>query len=134
MIIIDQEVKVIYPRTIDQAVCELQLTEIAGRNCWRSEGKMDDESYKKFIENLRKRGHESPLEFSHIMYQLDTSRDVMAELTRHRIGVAFTVTSQRYVNESAGEGGTQTRTQAGGEAQIHPRGHGREHHPSRGRL
>ena len=105
MIIIDQEVKVIYPRTIEQAVCELQLTEIAGRNCWRSEGKMDDESYKKFIENLRKRGHESPLEFSHIMYQLDTSRDVMAELTRHRIGVAFAIESQRYVNESAGEGG-----------------------------
>ena len=104
MIIIDQEVKVIYPRTIDQAVCELQLTEIAGRNCWRSEGKITDDSYMSFIENLRKRGHESPLEFGHIILKIVTGRDVLAEITRHRLA-SFAVESQRYVNEGREDGG-----------------------------
>jgi thymidylate synthase (FAD) len=101
MKIVEQSVKVIYPGTIEAGINELRLIEIAGRNCWRSEGKMDEESYRKFIENLRKRGHDSPLEFAHIMYELVTSRDVMAELTRHRIGVSFCIQSQRYVDESA---------------------------------
>ena len=85
MKIIDQSVKVIYPSTLEQAQNELRLIEIAGRNCWDSFGKMTDESYKQFIENLRKREHESPLEFGHIMFEIVTSRDVMAEITRHRI-------------------------------------------------
>ena len=45
-----------------------------------------------------KRGHESPLEFGHIGLRIVTSRDVMAELTRHRIA-SFAIESQRYVNE-----------------------------------
>lgn len=39
------------------------------------------------------------------MLRIVTSRDVLAEITRHRIGVAFAVESQRYVNESKDEGG-----------------------------
>ena len=99
MKIIDQSVKVIYPSTLEQAQNELRLIEIAGRNCWDSFGKMTDESYKQFIENLRKREHESPLEFGHIMFEIVTSRDVMAELTRHRLA-SFCIRSQRYVDES----------------------------------
>lgn len=99
MKIIEQSVKVIYPSTIEQAQNELRLIEIAGRNCWDSFGKMTDESYRQFIENLRKRGHESPLEFGHIMLELVTSRDVMAEITRHRLA-SFAIRSQRYVDES----------------------------------
>ena len=60
---------------------------------------MTDESYKQFIENLRKRGHESPLEFGHITLEIVTSRDVMAEITRHRLA-SFAIRSQRYVDES----------------------------------
>lgn len=99
MKIIDQSVKVIYPSTLEQAQNELRLIEIAGRNCWDSFGKMTDESYKQFIENLRKREHESPLEFGHIMFEIVTSRDVMAEITRHRLA-SFAIRSQRYVDES----------------------------------
>ena len=105
MKIIDQEVQVIYPRTLDEGTDELKRIEAAGRNCWRSEGKITEDSYKTFIANLRKRGHESPLEFGHLMVRMVTSRDVLAEITRHRIGVAFAVESQRYVNESREEGG-----------------------------
>ena len=105
MKIVDQKVEVLYPRTVEEGVEELRKIEIAGRNCWRSEGKMTDESYKPFIANLIKRGHGSPLEFGNIMFRITTGRDVLAELTRHRIGVAFAVESQRYVNEVREEGG-----------------------------
>ena len=82
----------------------MRRIEIAGRNCWRSEGKITDDSYLTFINNLIKRGHESPLEFGEIMLDIMTSRDVLAEITRHRLA-SFAVESQRYVNESKDEGG-----------------------------
>ena len=85
MKIIEQQVNIVSPRSLERGIEELQLIEIAGRNCWRSEGKMTDDSYRSFLENLRKRGHESPIEFAHVMYDITTSRDVMAELTRHRL-------------------------------------------------
>lgn len=43
-----------------------------------------------------KRGHESPLEFGDIAVEFVTSRDVLAEITRHRLA-SFAVQSQRYV-------------------------------------
>ena len=105
MNIIDQSVQVVYPGTLAEGVQEMKRIEIAGRNCWRSEGKIGINTYRTFIDNLRKRGHESPLEFGEIMYDITTSRDVLAELSRHRIGIALAVESQRYVNESKDEGG-----------------------------
>lgn len=104
MKIIDQSVKVLYPSTLDEGVCELKRIETAGRNCWRSEEKITPTSYHAFIENLLKRGHESPIEFGNIMFDIMTSRDILAEITRHRL-VSFAVESQRYVNESKDEGG-----------------------------
>lgn len=105
MKIIDQSVKIVYPRTLGEGVDELKRVEMAGRNCWQSEGKTTATSYRRFIENLISRGHESPLEFGHVMFDIMTSRDVLAEITRHRIGVAFAVESQRYVNENKDGGG-----------------------------
>ena len=104
MRLIDQSVEVLYPRTLEEGTDELKRIETAGRNCWRSEGRITDESYRTFIANLLKRGHESPLEFGHIMLKLVTSRDVLAEITRHRLA-SFAVASQRYVNEAREEGG-----------------------------
>ena len=104
MKIIEQSVQVLFPRTLEEGVDNLKRIEAAGRNCWRSEGKITDESYKTFIANLRKRGHESPLEFGEIMLDFMTSRDILAEITRHRLA-SFAVESQRYVNESIDDGG-----------------------------
>ena len=104
MRIIEQSVKVLFPRSLDQGVEELKDIEFAGRNCWRSEGRITEDSYKTFIDNLRGRGHESPVEFGFIKLSMITSRDVMAELTRHRL-VSFAIESQRYVNESKDDGG-----------------------------
>ena len=99
MKLIDQSVRVLYPRTIDEGITELKKIEYAGRNCWRSEGKATEDSYAKFIRNLLQRGHGSPMEFGDIMFEIVTSRDVMAEITRHRVA-SFAIQSQRYVDES----------------------------------
>ena len=100
MKIIDQSVKVLYPGSLAEGISELKRIETAGRNCWRSEGKITETSYMPFVKGLLKRGHESPLEFGEIMFEIVTSRDVMAEITRHRIA-SFAIQSQRYVDESA---------------------------------
>ena len=105
MQLIEQSVELIAPQSFEQGEILLKRIEMAGRNCWRSEGKITEDSYKPFIKNLLKRGHESPLEFGHVMMKITTSRDVMAELTRHRIGVAFAIQSQRYVLEDADHDG-----------------------------
>lgn len=104
MKIIEQQVKVLYPRTLEEGIDELKRIEIAGRNCWRSDNKITKNSYRVFLEALLKMGHESPIEFGSIMLEMITSRDVLAELTRHRLA-SFCVESQRYVNESKEEGG-----------------------------
>jgi len=102
--LIDQSVKVVYPSTLEEGIAELKKIEKAGRNCWRSEGKITEDSYLPFVKSLIKRGHCSPVEFGTIMFEMTTSRDVMAELTRHRVA-SFAIESQRYVDESAEDGG-----------------------------
>lgn len=58
----------------------------------------------RFNSNLMERGHHSPLEFAHATFEIVTSRDVMAEITRHRIGTSFAIQSQRYVlDDKSGE-------------------------------
>lgn len=104
MKLIDQSVKVVYPSTLEEGIAELKKIEKAGRNCWRSEGKITEDSYLPFVKSLIKRGHCSPVEFGTAMFEMTTSRDVMAELTRHRVA-SFAIESQRYVDESAEDGG-----------------------------
>lgn len=70
--------------------------EYAGRNCYGSHDKITDNSYERFNNSLMERGHHSPLEFAHITFEIVTSRDVMAEITRHRMA-SFAIQSQRYV-------------------------------------
>lgn len=94
--------------------------EIASRNCYNSYDKMgcttpqefcsiqnypekcimtdcEKHSSQKLIKALIKKGHHSILEFGQITVRLVTNRGVLAELTRHRIGVSFAVQSTRYV-------------------------------------
>lgn len=103
MYVIPQNASVLFPQTKKQAVQQLKLVEYAGRNCYRSLPRITDDSYISFIRSLIKNGHESPLEFAQFSVQLRTSRDVLAELTRHRLA-SFAVESQRYVDESADGG------------------------------
>ena len=72
------------------------MIEYAGRNCYRSHDKITENSYERFNNSLMERGHHSPLEFAHVTFEIVTSRDVMAEITRHRMA-SFAIQSQRYV-------------------------------------
>lgn len=105
MKIIEQSAKLLSPKTSLQAVEALKAIEYAGRNCYNSQDNITENSYAPFISGLIKRGHASPLEFCNIMLELVTSRDVMAEWTRHRL-VSNSIRSQRYVNESK-DGGVE---------------------------
>jgi len=78
----------------------LQLIELAGRTSYQSRDKMTDDSAKKFVEMLRKRGHESVIEHSALTVEFNNvSRGFTHELVRHRLA-AFTQESTRYVDES----------------------------------
>lgn len=99
MHIIDQNVTIISPVDRTEAIRGMKLIEYAGRNCYASQDKITEDSYKKFIHNLIKRGHHSPLEFFDVTVRLVTSRDVMAEITRHRLA-NFCIESQRYIDVS----------------------------------
>lgn len=103
MKIIQQSAEIIYPSNIDAAIEGMKQCEYAGRNCYRSHDKITDDSYGRFIHSLISRGHMSPLEFGDVVVELVTSRDVMAEQTRHRL-CSFAIQSQRYVlDDRSGE-------------------------------
>jgi thymidylate synthase (FAD) len=103
----------------------LSLMEIAGRNCWKSEDKIGCSTYNtdchrydveepcdftmcrehsshKFVKMLRDKKHDAMLEFGDIAVRLITNRGVLAEITRHRIGISFSVESTRYVRYDGG--------------------------------
>lgn len=78
----------------------LQLIELAGRTSYQSRDKITHESSSKFVEMLRKRGHESVLEHSCLTVEFNNvSRAFTHELVRHRLA-SFTQESTRYVDES----------------------------------
>ena len=78
----------------------LQLIELAGRTAYQSRDKINNESAAKFVEMLRRRGHESVLEHSAMTVEFNNvSRGFTHELVRHRLA-AYTQESTRYVDES----------------------------------
>lgn len=98
MKIIDQSVRILRPTTPERALEGLKLVEYAGRNCYNSFDKITDESYDAFISTLAARHHYSPLEFEDMTVEMVAGRDVMAEITRHRMA-SFAIRSQRYVSD-----------------------------------
>jgi thymidylate synthase (FAD) len=79
----------------------LNLIEDAGRTCYKSEGKLTEESSKKFISMILKRGHESVIEHSAMTVKFICDRGVTHELVRHRL-CAFSQESTRYCNYKGG--------------------------------
>ena len=76
-----------------------KLIETAGRTSYQSFEKQTVESYKRFIEMLIIRGHESVLEHASASFRISgVSRALTHQLVRHRF-CSFTQRSQRYVNE-----------------------------------
>lgn len=98
MIITQQSARLIEPE-FGSGIKLLKNIEFAGRNCYASQDRITDDSCFKFVKNLIDRGHEAPLEFAGLTFDLTTSRAVLAEITRHRLA-SFCVESQRYIQEA----------------------------------
>ncbi|MEE8483227.1 MAG: FAD-dependent thymidylate synthase [Nitrospinota bacterium] len=76
-----------------------RLIEEAGRTCYLSFDKMDDESAKKFIKMIVKSGHHSVLEHASATFRISGgSRSFTHQMVRHRLA-SFSQQSQRYVKE-----------------------------------
>jgi len=78
---------------------QLLRIEKAGKTCYQSEKKeITEETAKKFIRMLLKRGHESVIEHSNMTVQFnDLSRGFTHEQVRHRL-TAISQESTRYVD------------------------------------
>ena len=80
--------KIINPKIYVEKFNGIQIMkriERACRTCYRSEGKITEDSYKKLLTNCITRGHESVLEHEKITIQMICDIGVYKDLTRHRI-------------------------------------------------
>ncbi len=82
--------------------------ERACRTCYRSEGTITEDSYKKLLNNAINRGHESVLEHEKITVRLTCDVGVYKDLTRHRIA-SFSIESTRYCNYSKDKFGNELK-------------------------
>ena len=73
----------------------MKKIERACRTCYRSEGKVSEESYKTLLKNCITRGHESVLEHEKITVRIYSDVGSYKDLTRHRFG-SFSIESTRY--------------------------------------
>lgn len=83
----------------------LQKIELAGRTCYKSEGRITKDSAKKFVDMIIKNGHLSVLEHASITVRIICDRGVSHELVRHRIA-SYSQESTRYVNYKKKDGCT----------------------------
>ena len=75
--------------------------ERCGRICYKSENKITETSANRFVETIRKSGHESVLEHASVTAIVTCSRACSHQLVRHRIA-AYSQESQRYCNYGSG--------------------------------
>lgn len=84
----------------------LQKIERIGRTCYKSEGKIKDDSAEKFVAGLIKRGHEAMLEHESITVKFVVDRGISHEIVRHRLA-SFAQESTRYCNYSKDDFGSE---------------------------
>jgi len=75
----------------------LELIELAGRTCYKSEDKITPDSAAKFVDKLLKSGHHSVIEHPVASVKFITDRGVTHELVRHRLA-SYSQESTRYCN------------------------------------
>ena len=73
----------------------MKRIERACRTCYRSEGKIGEDTYKNLIKNCITRGHESVLEHEKVTVRIYSDIGSYKDLTRHRFG-SFSIESTRY--------------------------------------
>ena len=75
----------------------LKKIEKIGRVCYKSEGKITEDSAEKFIRSLLTRQHESVIEHENVTVRVVCDRGVSHEIVRHRIA-SYSQESTRYCN------------------------------------
>lgn len=96
MKLVEPKVEVLFAPKYAEA---MNLLEVAIRNCYDSLDSICHGSAEKIINHVIKNNHTSCLEFLNVTVRITTSRNVMAQLTRHRMA-SFCINSQRYINRS----------------------------------
>ena len=95
MKLIKPSVFFVYGPSNDDAMATV---ENAARTCYQSFDKAGPGSAEKLIRHCIQRGHESVLEHVSASLRIICDRGVTHELVRHRVGVAYSQESTRYVN------------------------------------
>lgn len=95
MVVLQPSVEIMNKNFDGEALAK--LVEEAGRICYKSEDKITDDSYDKFIKDKINRGHESVIEHGSITVHIVTDRGVTHEIVRHRIA-SYSQESTRYCN------------------------------------
>ena len=75
----------------------LKKIEEAGRICYKSEDKMNDDSAAGFVKSILAKGHESVIEHEKITVKITCDRGISHEIVRHRIA-SYSQESTRYCN------------------------------------
>lgn len=104
MKLINPSIEIISP--IDGNII-LKHLEVAIRNCYKSEDRTCEGSHIKLINLIMNSKHHSVLEHFQITFRVTCSRACMAQWTRHRIGWAYSIESQRFVSYNKDKFGKQ---------------------------
>lgn len=103
MKIIKPDVEFLTP--VDGAAIVKHL-ELCGRVCYKSEGKISENSAQKFLKNIISRGHEAVLEHFSFTVKFICDRGVSHEIVRHRLA-SYCQESTRYCNYSKDSFGSE---------------------------
>lgn len=77
----------------------LEIAELAGRTCYKSEKRITKDSAEKFIKMIMDVGHETVIEHLSASIRFITNRGVTHELVRHRLA-SYSQESTRYIRYS----------------------------------
>lgn len=84
----------------------LELIELAGRTCYKSEDNITDDSAEGFIKSLMNKNHKSVLEHAKVTLRVICDRGVSHEIVRHRMA-SYSQESTRYCNYSKNKFGNE---------------------------
>lgn len=84
---------------------EVQI-EAAGRTCYKSEGKVTQDSARKFSRTMREQGHHAMIEHAVASFRIITDRGITHEIVRHRLA-SYAQESTRFCNYSGDKFGNE---------------------------
>lgn len=80
-------------------IAEAKRLEAIGRVCYNSESKITEDSFRPFLNNIIKNGHESVLEHGSFTAKFYVNRAIANEIVRHRLA-SYSQESTRYCDYS----------------------------------